>query len=365
MVLLRPQGLWTLLSLLGGVGVLLCATPAFSEDLILSGSSMLYPANQSWARGYEREHPGARLRVLAPGSGAGISGTFEGNVSIGASDIFLTPRELAKKGHIVMIPVALEGVVPVVNLPVKARRSTLRLDGALLSRLLSGRIAFWDDPRILRENPGLSLPHLRVRPVVRADASGTSFLLSDYLAHSCRWWRENVGREPLPEWPENPNARAVSGSRAVVAAVRKEEGAIGYVGLGWVERSGLRAVALKNDAGRYVAASAGSIGEAVAGMGSRIPFPEGYNRSLVGGGSHPGAWPVTGVEFWMVSPDLPEPTMSEVRGLAAWVLTEGQAPGYTTSRGFVPLWGLPGRRLLIRKLREVLPGNSFRPTTGG
>ncbi len=365
MVLLRPRCLWTLLSLLGGMGALLCAPPAFSEDLILSGSSMLYPVNQAWATGYEREHPGARLRVHSPGSGAGITGTFEGNVSIGASDIFLTSRELAKKGDIVLLPVALEGVVPVVNLPAKARRSPLRLDGPLLARLLTGRIAFWDDPRIVLENPGFSLPHLPVRPVVRADTSGTSFLLTDYLAHSCRWWRDNVGREPIPEWPRNTNAQAVPGSRAIVAAVRAQEGAIGYVGLGWLKRSGLMAVALKNDAGRYVVASPRSIESAVAGMGSRIPFPEGYNRSLVGGGSHPGAWPVTGVEFWMVSPDLPEPTMAEVRRLVLWVLTEGQAPGYTTSRGFGPLSGLPGRPLLIRKLREVLPGNSFRPTTGG
>ncbi len=363
MSVFRSLRLWAALALLGWGA--LGAAPAFSEEIILSGSSMLYPANRDWARGYERHHPSLRIRVLAPGSGAGIAGTVEGNVSIGASDIFLSPRALAKKGSLVLLPVALEGVVPVVNLPAASGSAPLNLDGPLLSRLLSGRIAYWDDPRIERENPGRSLPHLPVRPVVRADASGTTFLLTDYLTHSCRWWRDNVGRDTLPEWPRSPLSLSVRGSRAVVATVRAREGSIGYVGLGWVQRSRLLPVALKNDAGRHVAPSVRSIGKAVNGGGGRISFPDGFNRSLVGGGSDPGAWPVVGVEFWMVSPDLPEATMAQVRRLAVWVLTEGQAPAYTTARGFVPLSGLPARPRLVRRLRGILPGNAFRPTTGG
>ncbi len=363
MATLHSLRLWTALAFLAGISGIVPS--AHGEELILSGSSMLYPANLNWARGYERTHPGVRIRVAAPGSGAGIAGTSEGDVSIGASDIYLSSRTLAKKGNIVLIPVALEGVVPVVNLPPSFGRAPLRLDGPLLSRLLSGRIAFWDDPRIIRKNPGRSLPHLPVLPVVRADASGTTYLLTDYLAHTCRWWRDNVGREPLPEWPRRAKVFAVSGSRALVSAVRAREGTIGYVGLGWLRRSKLVPVALENDARRMVAPSVRAIGKAAERRGGRMVFPDGFNRSLVGGGKDPGAWPVTGVEFWMVSPDLPEATMDRVRHLAVWVLTRGQAPAYTTARGFVPLPDLPAGPRLMRRLKEILPGNSFRPTTAG
>ena len=359
---LRPFGV-AVLSLLG----VILGSPfsAHAEELILSGSSMLYPANREWARGYERDHPGVRIRVRSPGSGAGITGTVEGDVSIGASDIFLSSRALAKKGNIVLIPVALEGVVPVVNLPSSSGRAPLRLDGPLLSRLLSGRIAFWDDPRLVRENPGRFLPHLPVQPVVRADASGTTYLLTDYLAHTCRWWQDNVGREPLPEWPRRAKVLAARGSRVLVEAVHAREGAIGYVGLGWLRRSKLLPVALKNDAGRTVSPSVMAIAKAARSTGGTMVFPDGFNRSLVGGGGDPGGWPVTGVEFWMVSPDLPEATMDRVRRLAVWVLTRGQAPAYTTARGFVPLPDLPAGPRLMRRLKDVLPGNAFRPTTGG
>ena len=128
MSVFRSLRLWAALALLGWGA--LGAAPAFSEEIILSGSSMLYPANRDWARGYERHHPSLRIRVLAPGSGAGIAGTVEGNVSIGASDIFLSPRALAKKGSLVLLPVALEGVVPVVNLPAASGRSGLTIQNS-------------------------------------------------------------------------------------------------------------------------------------------------------------------------------------------------------------------------------------------
>lgn len=337
---------------------------AWSEELLLSGSSMLLPLNRVWAEAFAKTHPGVNVRASGPGSGAGIFSTASGDVTIGASDLFLTEKQLKKDGNIVMIPVALEGTLVAVNLPLSAK-VPLKMDGPVLAGMFSGRIRFWDDPQLVRLNPGRTLPHLPVTAYHRSDSSGTTFVLTDYLEKTSRRWREEVGRESLPDWPVFPGSVGVSGSGAMVRAIKHQSGAIGYVGLGWTAAAHLSGVALKNREGRYVAGSIRSIGAAGRAAFSVPDFPDGFNRSIVWDIPGKDVYPASSVEFWMVSPDLPGATMEKVRDLVVWVLTRGQAPDYTVKNGFVPLTRAPALSRLRHRLRELLPGNTFRPVTGG
>lgn len=339
-------------------------SPARAGEILLSGSSMLAPLEEVWAAAYEKAHPKATVLVRGPGSGVGIQNASGGRATIGASDILLTSREEKKAGDLALVPVALSAVVVAADLPSLPPGSVLRLDGPLLARLFAGKISFWDDPALRAANPSLSLPHLPVRTVHRADASGTTFLFTSYLTRSSRLWREEVGAEALPSWPGIPGSLGVSGSKALRKALLETPGAVGYVGLGWAKGTTLLRASLKNDKGQYVPAGTKTVRRAAKRLGDRPGFPDDFNQSLIGGGPS-GGYPMAGVEFWTVSPDLPGETMKDVRGLLLFVLTRGQDPSLTVGSGFSPLPDLPGRNRLRQVLREILPGNDFRPTSGG
>jgi phosphate transport system substrate-binding protein len=341
---------------------LLFQGPVRAEELLLSGSSMLTPLEESWVSAYVREHPGRPVEVLSTGSGIGVRSATGGRATIGASDIPLNSRQKRQEGGIVAIPVALSGVVVAANLPSLPQTATLRLDGPLLARLFSGKIRFWDDPGLSAANPGLSLPHLPVRPIHRSDRSGTTYLLTSYLTHTSVLWRDSFGVEDRPSWPRG--SVGLPGSAALRAALVKTPGAVGYLGLGWLEGTPLVRASLKNDRGEFVAPGRDSVQRAAEALGRAPAFPEGFDRSLVGG-EISGAYPVVGVEFWTVNPDLPEETMQDVRDLLLFVLTRGQETSFVEKSGFAGLPDLPGRRRLRQLLLEILPGNAFRPTTAG
>lgn len=335
-----------------------------AEDLLLSGSSMLLPLDRIWATAYVRLHPGVRILTSGPGSGAGFYAAISGNSSIGASDVYLTEKELRKIGNVVLIPVALEGTIPIVNLPIH-RPFVLKMTGSILAGLFLGRIRFWDDPALATLNPGLPLPHLPVRVFRRSDSSGTTFVLTDYLGRTSPAWRDRVGREALPDWPVFDGASGVFGSSAMASAVRTHPGAIGYVGLGWVRGARLAPVALENMDGHFVAGTVRSISEAGRAAFSAPDFPAGFNRSIVWDLPGRAVYPAASVEFLMINTNLPGQTMRRVRKILDWILTDGQNPQYTIDHGFVPLPRAPRNPRLGRLLEELLPGNTYRPVSAG
>ena len=60
-----------------------------------------------------------------------------------------------------------------------------------------GQVTRWNDPRLARTNPGVSLPDLPIRVVVRGDTSGTTFAFTTHLTPSAR--------SGPPVWGSVPN----------------------------------------------------------------------------------------------------------------------------------------------------------------
>src|SRR5919202_1426358 len=69
----------------------------------------------------------------------------------------------------------------------------LRLTGSVLADIFLGKITSWRDARIKKLNPGASLPDVKITPVFRSDASGTTFNFSDYLSSVSSTWKKKVG----------------------------------------------------------------------------------------------------------------------------------------------------------------------------
>lgn len=349
--------------------VAVCLAPFISpgtgwsaDSITISGSSMLFPLEQVWAIAYMKSHPGLHISVASTGSGFGISNAANGNITIGASDAYLT-KELRKRyPNLVSVPIAFDDAQVIYNVPGLSKSTKLRFDGKVLARIFLGKIRYWNDHQIRALNPGVHFPHTKIRVVHRADASGTTFVFTDYLNQTSSEWFNQVGRDMSPAWPVGSG---YNGSDAVVAAVMSSPGSIGYVGLGWVNEYHLTTAALKNLDGYFVEGSVDTIRNAGHAALKDPSFPDDFNRSIVWNIHGKDVYPDANFEFWMVNTNLDGESMKHVRDLIIWALSEGQDAKYTVNSGFAPLPFRPLKGRLDKIIHRLLPGNSYNVRSPG
>jgi len=215
-----------------------------------AGSTFVEPVMSRWLADYDaggRQGGAPKIVYQAVGSGAGIERIKARLVDFGASDKPLPPEELAKDG-LAQFPVVIGGVVPVVNLH-GVGPGDLHLTGPVLADIYLGRIRRWNDPAIARLNHALKLPPSAIVVVHRADGSGTTFNLVDYLAKSSPAWRAKVGEGTSVDWPVGEGE---PGNEGVARKVETTPGAIGYVEFAFVARHQLTWAGLLNGSGRLI-----------------------------------------------------------------------------------------------------------------
>jgi phosphate transport system substrate-binding protein len=233
--------------------------PALAADSISgAGSSAAAPVYKVWAAEYAKDQ-GDQLSYEAIGSGAGMAKIRKREADFGASDVIASKAELDRDG-LVMFPTVITGVVPVVNLPHVAP-GAMRLTGELLAKIFLGEVAQWNAPEIRALNPELNLPAERIRLVVRADGSGTTYHFSDYLSQVSPAWKQRLGVASKFDWPAA--VTAVKGSGEVSKTMRATVGAIGYIDYNYVLDDALCGVAMRNAAGQFVQAGVEGFREAV------------------------------------------------------------------------------------------------------
>ena len=269
----------------------LCA-PARSEDVVLgAGSTFVYPVLAKWAEAYEAV-TGVTIDYQAVGSGVGIRQIKSKTVDFGASDAPLRPEELAATG-LIQFPIVVGGVVPVVNVE-GIGPGQLRLTGSVLADIFLGKITKWNAEAISDLNPGLALPDQAIIVIHRADASGTTFVLADYLARVSATWRDEIGVNSAVEFPTGIGGK---GNEGVAGFTARTRGAIGYVEHAYAIRSNLAFVRLQNRDGQFVAPGKQAFQSAVAnanwGAASAL-------RALVAHQGGQQTWPITGATFALI-----------------------------------------------------------------
>ena len=65
----------------------------------------------------------------------------------------------------------------------------LRLTGPVLADIYPGKIKAWNDPAIVKINPGVNLPNAAIAAVHRSDGSGTTFNFTHYLSQVSPAWK--------------------------------------------------------------------------------------------------------------------------------------------------------------------------------
>ena len=310
--------------------------PAGTVTLRGAGSTLVVPLYKKWFAAYHADHPGVTIDYDGVGSGEGVRRFIGRNlaeaekVDFGASDAAMTDEEIAASGKgAVMVPVTAGSVVLAYNLAEASGR--LRLSREALAGIFLGDIRSWNDPRIARTNPGLKLPKLTIAPVVRLDASGTTFAFTKHLDAINEKWRGRFGAATLVNWPEEAKAMRGKGNEGVAADIQHAVGSIGYVGHEFARRLSLSMAALENREGRFVEPTEASGMAAFADA----QMPDNL-RLFVADPPGPDAYPIVTFSWILLYKSYGQPEKSEaMRELFRWTLTDGQK--YAPELGFIPL----------------------------
>jgi phosphate transport system substrate-binding protein len=270
------------------LGAVACAGVAQAADISGAGATFPYPIYSKWADAY-KQRTGVGLNYQSIGSGGGIKQIKAKTVTFGASDMPLKPEDLKEAG-LVQFPMIIGGVVPVVNIK-GVQAGQMVLSGATVASIYLGEITKWNDARIQKLNPKLSLPATNIAPIYRSDGSGTNFLFSHYLSQTSPKFKETIGENTSVQWPVGIGAK---GNEGVANMTTQTDGAIGYVEYAYAKQTKMAYCDLVNSAGKPVAPSAESFQTAAAN--ADWPHAAGYYLILT---DQPGAgsWPITGASF--------------------------------------------------------------------
>jgi phosphate transport system substrate-binding protein len=300
------------------VATTIAMSPLFSgiaEAQTLSGAGATFPA-PLYERYFSQFRRETRIQVnyQAIGSGGGIRQVIAGTVDFGASDAAMTDAQINQvRRGVIMVPTAGGAVSVVYNLP---GVGSLRLSRSVLPDIFSGRIRNWNDQRIRNDNPGVNLPNLPIRVVVRADSSGTTFIFTNHLSAINPYFRGRIGASTSPRWTVGQIQGR--GNPGVAAQVGRTPGAIGYVEDSFARSNNLKTAQVQNRAGQYMDASVQSAEDAL----ETVTFPENF-RVFVSDPAR--GYPIVGMTWLLVYRRYDNQQDADaVKRLVRWILTTGQ-----------------------------------------
>jgi phosphate transport system substrate-binding protein len=325
--LIRRNALFKRIAL-AGLMVFAVFLPIHAQKLTGVGATFPYPIYTKWFSEYAKSHSGVVINYQPLGSGAGIRQVSAGLVDFAASDEPMTDYQMASSRiKVLQIPAVLGAVVPVFHL---AGVSKLQFSPEVLSGIYLGRIRKWNDSQLATDNPGVALPDQNIVVVYRSDASGTSYIFTDYLSKVSKEWAKGPGRSISPAWPRGAGARANQG---VAAMVHQIPGAIGYVELNYAIQSKLSLGTVRNAAGHWVDASVQTVTQAAGSIGK---IPADFRISIT---DAPGdeAYPISSFTWLLVPVRATDAAKGKaLRDLVAWVVTNGQAEAGALSYAPLP-----------------------------
>jgi len=313
---------------LAAVGLLIVAlSSAQAQKVTGAGATFPFPIYSKWFAEYSAAHPGVQISYSSIGSGGGIRQVTAGLVDFGATDGPMTDEQAASsKIKLIHIPTVLGAVVPIFNV---AGVTEMKFAPDVLAEIYLGKITNWNDPRIARDNPGVTFPDKKIITVHRSDGSGTSYIFTDYLSKVSGDWAKGPGKGTSPGWIGGVGGK---GNEGVAGLVRQLPGSIGYVELIFALQSHMNYGEVKNPAGKWLKASIDGVVEAAASIKS---MPEDYRVSITNAPG-PNAYPIASFTWLLVPVKAEDPAKGKViKDLLYWILNSGEKEA--TSLSYAPL----------------------------
>ena len=193
--------------------VLLGAGTVFAESIVIKGSTTVLPIAQVTLEAYMKANPGVNISLSGGGSGEGVKALIDKSTNIANSSREIKKEEIALAKSRGVNPVetivAVDAIVPIVH--PKNKVKNLSVDQ--LSQIYQGKITNWKE---------VGGDNLQIVVVSRDSSSGTFEAWSELVLHKAK---------------VTPRAQMQASNGAIVQAVSKNRYAIGYIGLGYMNKA--------------------------------------------------------------------------------------------------------------------------------
>ena len=306
-----------------GVALLIAVRVSMAAmSLTGAGATFPYPMYSKWFSEYNKVHSDIQINYQSIGSGGGIKQITEGTVDLGASDGPMNDTQLKdfqdKRGCAILhFPTVLGADVPSYNLP--GVSAELKFTPDALAGIFLGKITKWNDPELVKANPGVSLPDKDLVVVHRSDGSGTTYVWVDYLAKISPEWKQKVGVGTSVNWPVGLGGK---GNEGVSGQIRQTEYSVGYVELIYAIQNKMPYGKVRNLSGNFVKADLASVTAAATGASQNMP--DDFRVSIT---NAPGkdAYPVSSFTWLLIPQKIQDASKKQViTDFLHWMLTDGQ-----------------------------------------
>jgi phosphate transport system substrate-binding protein len=309
-----------LLGLASVVGLLSAgAASARQADVSISGagSSLVNPLVQQYIPAVGSAF-GYSLTYASVGSGTGIANITARSVDFGASDAPLTQQQADACQSCIEIPWALSATTLSYN--ITGIPNQIHLDANTIAGIFMGSITNWNDPKIAKLNPKLTMPNLAITPVHRSDGSGDTYAFTDYLSRVNADFKNKVGNSTLVSWPGGVGA---SGNAGIAGIIASTPGAIGYLSAAYTLPNHLKVVAIQNAAGGFATPGLRGIAAAAAAFPTPESTTNGVEMHIVNPPKSAGklAYPISTYTYVIVPRSSAKAT--QLRKLIFWALVVG------------------------------------------
>jgi phosphate transport system substrate-binding protein len=299
---------------------LVLATSVQAETVLINGAGATfpYPIYSKWFSEFHKTDGTTEINYQSIGSGGGIRQLLDKTIDFGASDAPMTDEQLAKANPaIIHIPTVMGAVVITYNLT--ALTGPLKITGEQIAEIFLGKITTWNDPRLVKLNPGLaSIPD----PIIvshRSDGSGTTAVFSDFLSKVSPEWKQKVGTGNALQWPVGLGGK---GNEGVTGIIKQAIGSIGYTELSYAANNKLPVAEVKNHAGAFVTPSAKSV--TAAGRSFAKSMPKDFRISITDPQTAKEAYPISSFTYLLVYQTMDKAKGTRLLGFLQWALTDGQ-----------------------------------------
>jgi len=193
-----------------------------AQTITIKGSDTILPLGQRWSEAFMAKNPDVTIQVMGGGSGVGIAALINGSTDICEASRQIKPSEIDKlkerfNSPGVEIPIARDGLSVYVN----DDNSVTELTMDQLKQIYLGKVTNWKD---------VGGADARIIMYGRENSSGTY-----------AFFRENV----LANQDFAAQVQTLPGTAAVVNAVAKDNGGIGYGGAAYAK--GVKHLKIKQD----------------------------------------------------------------------------------------------------------------------